>query len=469
MRKLPLTLCAAALMTVSVNANAALLAEYNFNDGTGDDSAGSFDLTAIGGGGTISGGVLTVDGNNASYYENTANGAGANPFTVSVWVKATDTNQGGFKGLFSNADDPDNDDFSWQIDNNNGQFRVVSIEDNADITGPSSGDGAPVANRWQNVVIKKSGDVAGVELWVDGTLVGTNTGNPGGLQEFRVGINRNSDNQYAGMYDKIQVYDSNESIADTFALGHLNQTNSWIAGLGGDSGGDSTWQPIVGSNNVALDASESLSSTGIDSVPNTYSSVAGTGAGNSDVLFGGSDDVSFETLVRLDNLNGTHIIYELGGSGSGSSLALVGSELRFTTQSGADANRMTTSTILDSSLLGEWLHIVAVITEPGDGTGTSELFVNGVSVDSDTIGALYNGWAGGNAWAFGRNQSTFAGSYTPTGNFDGDMALFSHYDYALSRQDVIDQARHFGIPAPAALPAGLLMIVGLAARRRRVK
>ena len=468
MRKLTLTLCAAALMSVHTHADAALIAEYNFNDGTADDSAGSFDLNAIGGGGTIAGGVLSLDGNNSSYYENTANGLGALNFTVSVWVKASVTNQGGFKGLFTNADNS-TDAFSWQIDNNSGQFRAVAIDTAANITGPTSGDGAPVANRWQNVVIKKNGDVAASELWVDGTLVGTNTGNLGGLQEFRVGINRNSDNQYGGLYDKVQVYDSNESVADTFALGHLNQTNSWIAGLGGDSGGDSTWQPVVGSTNIAFDSNESLSPTGIASVPNAYSSPIGDGGGaSSSAVFGGSDDASFETLIRLDNLTGNHIVWEIGGNGSGSNLALVGSELRFSTQSGSTANLMTASTTLDAGDLGEWLHVVTVITEPGDGTGTAELFVNSISVDSDTIGAAYNGWAGGDAFAVGHVQSTVAGTLSGLSNFDGEMALWSHYDFALSRQDVIDQAQHFGIPAPAALPAGLLMIVGLAARRRRI-
>ena len=460
---------AVALTAFATTSYAALLAEYNFNDGTADDSAGSFDLADVpgSGGGTIAGGVLTLDGNSSTYYENTAYGAGSPSFTVSLWVNASNSNQGDFKGLFSNAD-LSTDSFSWQVTNSNGAFAAVS-NDLVSITGPTSGDGAPIANRWQNVIVKKVSS-SSAQLWVDGTLVGSDNKNFGGLHEFRVGVNRNSNHQYAGQYDKIQVYTSNESVADIFALGRLNQTNSWIAGLGGDSGGDSTWQPIVGSTNVALDSSESLSSTGIASVPNTYSSLAGDGGGTSSSdVFGGSGDASFETLVRINDLAGTHIIYELGGNGSGSSLALIGGELRFTTQtSNSAANRMSVSETLGAGLLGEWLHIVAVITESGAGDDTLELFLNGVSVGTDTIAdAAFSSWAGGNAFGFGRTESTFAGTYSPTGNFDGEMALFSHYDYALSRQEVIDQAHHFGIPTPAALPAGLLMIVGLATRRRR--
>ena len=248
----------------------------------------------------------------------------------------------------------------------------------------------------------------------------------------------------------------------------VGPVHSWIAGVGDDNGGDSSWNSVASNNVISMGSSKSLIATGIDNAPFAYNGAAGNNGVNSDAEFGGTGDATFETLIRVGDLVGNEIIWEVGGTGNGSSLLLEGSKLQLSSQNGA-GNRMTVDTVLGSELIGEWLHIVGVITESGAGDDTLQLFVNGASIGIDTIadGSFVN-WAGASPWGLGSIGSNFGGPDPGgVGSFTGDIALFNHYDVALSRAQVIAQAQSFGIPAPAALPAGLLMIVGLAARRRR--
>jgi len=248
-------------------------------------------------------------------------------------------------------------------------------------------------------------------------------------------------------------------------------THSWIAGANDDISGDATWHEFAGGTNITLSSgTETLSATGIAAAPFAYDSPAGNNGVNSSTEFGGTGDVSFEIILRVDDLSGTEMIWEVGGSGSGSSLLIDDSTLQLSSQTGSSANRMTVQTTLDNDHVGSWLHIVGVITESGAGDDTLELFVNGQSAGSDSIADdSFTNWAGNSPWGLGTIGNNYGGepaSTTPA-NFTGDIALFNHYAIALSSAQVLDQARSFGIPTPAALPAGLALLGMVALKRRK--
>lgn len=206
-------LAAIVLVASQTTTQAALIAGYNF-DGNLTNSAGSSfsPLTQIGASANIDMNSYHSDGNNSNYLEIAPAVGGAPVYTVSVWVYTDVANQGGFKGIFSNADAP-TDSNSWQIDSNNGVYRLVGIDSGADNFGNA------VAGQWQNLILQKApGDVG--SLYLDGVQVNANIGaNPGGLQEFRIGINRNSDNSFLGLIDNVQIFNTLEDPAAIFAAG----------------------------------------------------------------------------------------------------------------------------------------------------------------------------------------------------------------------------------------------------------
>ncbi|MBI1368180.1 MAG: hypothetical protein GC162_05950 [Planctomycetes bacterium] len=471
MQRIAKTLVSAFAASVFVIAplHGALLSQYTFDEKDATDSVGPRDLSSVGSGVTFSGGTSTFPGTSTNYLQTAAFGSASEPtFTVSLWVNASTINQGTFKGLFANNSGGASVANSWQIDSNNGAFRLVS-QSGIVITGPTSGAGAPVANTWQNVVLRKV-SASSVEFYVDGTLVGTSSLNLGNLNSFRLGINRTTDNSYAANYDLVQIWDSTVSVSDIVAAGRLTPAHSWIAGKGSDLNSDTTWLPVIGGQNINFASTETYTPTFQPNIPFTYTTPAGTGAANSDTVFGGSGNASFEMAVRLADLSGQHVLWEVGGAGSGTSLILVNNELRLSSQTTSTANLMVASTILDSSALSKWLDIIAVLKPGSGGSGAMDLYVNGVLVATSTIGSGYSTWAGGNTWGVGviGTGGNIAGTLTSGfTNFDGSIALFNHYDYALTSFAVNEATFTHLIPAPAALPAGLGLLSMLAMRGRK--
>ena len=206
----------AALMSIPVAAQGALIAQYNFdgNSLANSASASYSPLTVIGVPPDLSGNVYNSDGNNSNYLEVAPAVGGAATYTVSVWVWTDVADQGGFKGIFANADSP-SDNNSWQMDSHNGVFRLVGKDSGADNFG------AVIPGVWNNLILTKEqpGDLG--KLYLNGVLVNADIGaNPGGLQEFRIGINRNSDNSFLGLIDNVQIWNTLEDPAAIYAAGH---------------------------------------------------------------------------------------------------------------------------------------------------------------------------------------------------------------------------------------------------------
>lgn len=212
MRKLlPRVLIGFASAIFAGGAHAALIAHYTFDDGTAANAQGNttYDLTQVGTN-SFAGGSYRSDGLPANYLQ--VGGPGGTPnFTISLWAYTETSNQGNFKGLFSN-NTAANAPFSWQIDSSEGSYQLRSAE------GPAFTIGAVKESAWQHIVLQKSGG-NNATVFLDGLSIGTLGYNPGGLQNFRIGINRNSNQSFDGFIDNVRVYTSLADVTTLFAEG----------------------------------------------------------------------------------------------------------------------------------------------------------------------------------------------------------------------------------------------------------
>ncbi len=210
-----------AFLCSAIAAPAALIAHYDFTDGdlTDNEVGPAETLTVVNNGATqlsiTSEGAALFPGEgtaDADYLQVDRSGAGAGQFTISMWFKTETVNQGSFQGLFSNNTANVAGNFSFQIDVNNGTLRLVSATSTfGSVTNAEAGEPQIQAGIWNHVVARKTA-AGGAELWLgsDGNaleLVGSSAINPGGLQWFRLGVNRNSDSLYAMEMANVKIYD----------------------------------------------------------------------------------------------------------------------------------------------------------------------------------------------------------------------------------------------------------------------
>jgi len=204
---------AAACLLAAAPAEAALIAAWGFDDGTANDTSGTlpaYDLTSVGGGPNLSLGFARFDGLEASpsFLETAGPGPTAN-FTVSLWLRSEGAlDQGLFQGIFSN-NTASTANFSWQIESHGGVYQWRTRNGTFSIGSPTALDA------WDHVVVRKFGGNDG-DIWLNGVQVAASLGaNPGGLQNFRLGTNRNTSNFWQGDLDGVRVFDS---VEDPFAL-----------------------------------------------------------------------------------------------------------------------------------------------------------------------------------------------------------------------------------------------------------
>ena len=149
---LPATLCVLALAPA---AKAAQIAEWNFDDGTADDSIGAYDLSPVGGGPSISGGIALFDGDEASPSYLETGGPGGSPnWSIAMRIRSgTPFDQGAWQGIFSN-NSVSTANYSWQVESSGGRYQFRT-------TGAVYDIGAP-AGDWDTIVIRKLGGNVGV-------------------------------------------------------------------------------------------------------------------------------------------------------------------------------------------------------------------------------------------------------------------------------------------------------------------
>ena len=204
-----------SLLVMSTAADAALLAHYDFTDSNllDNEVGAAFTLTKV----VTGADTLTItpegaasfpgfDGGEKDYLQ--VAGPGGKPnWTVSFWIKTDTVNQGGFQGLFTNAASSTAAN-SWQIDVNNGTLRLVGIDLGAGVTNAEGGEPQLQAGVWHHVVARKTtSGSASAELFLDNQSLGTVAANPGGLQNFRLGANRNTDKLYKFEMANVKIYD----------------------------------------------------------------------------------------------------------------------------------------------------------------------------------------------------------------------------------------------------------------------
>lgn len=228
-----LLLVAGLAASAAWSARAGLIAHYDFTDGllTDNEVGASYTLNEVRegtpqivvdpAGFAVFPGVDTVG--SRTYLETPAFGTlGVGQFTVSFWWRTPDLVQGDFQGIFSNDDGGSTIPFSWQIDDNGDNLRVVS-QSGVSISYPESNLSA---NTWYHTVLRKGGSLATTEFYVtpEGagsvTLAGSQNTNPGGLNTFRLGINRADDSLFAMDLANVKIYnDASVNLNDLLAEG----------------------------------------------------------------------------------------------------------------------------------------------------------------------------------------------------------------------------------------------------------
>ena len=176
---------------------------------------------------------------------------------------------------------------------------------------------------------------------------------------------------------------------------------------------------------------------------------------------------SFELWFKPDSLTGgDQVLYEAGGAGAGSYIALVNDELKVFVKSQFAGNDQTLTTTLTNT---DWTQVVAVINNTYAATGVSaddfvDLYINGVlAISTQSTPTDINDWAGGNGAGLGQigNGSIAVGGpivdpLDGSINFDfkGQIAIMEYAATAWTATEVAtrNSAIRTGAAVAAAVP-----------------
>ncbi|MEO1498788.1 MAG: LamG-like jellyroll fold domain-containing protein [Planctomycetota bacterium] len=202
--------------------------------------------------------------------------------------------------------------------------------------------------------------------------------------------------------------------------------------------------------------------------------------------FAGRQDGSFEIWFKPDDLaGGDQVLFEVGGTGTGSYLSLQDNQLSFFVNGQFDGNEQTVTTTLADA---DWTQVAVVINNTFSADLASpddfvELYVNGQLIATSSTSDI-NRWAGGNQTGIGLDGGNLA-ALGPLGSsdvnnqidfaFEGEIAIFEYEPGAwdatevLSRYNAITTApSSVAVPEPTgfALLSGVLACVGRVRRER---
>lgn len=178
---------------------------------------------------------------------------------------------------------------------------------------------------------------------------------------------------------------------------------------------------------------------------------------------------TFETFFRLDDLSGTHIIFEIGGSAAGVSLSVVDNTLVWATNVGGNADPTLS---IQASIGTGWHHAVALWNR---NSLTTTLYLDGVAIGTVALPGTTTGWVGGNEGQLGNasvNASNVASAATTYDlgdltDFDGAIAAFNYYNETLSEETIVNTFdANIVIPEPGSLSL-LAVGLGVIAMRKR--
>jgi PKD repeat protein len=405
------------------------------------DYAGFDDLTLSAGVTAGAAGAINGDTDTASTFSGTNTGLGAtqNPvqgpdtFTESAWFRTTSTSGGKIVG-FGSSKTGQSSNYDRHLYLNSSSQLVFGVYNNANytITTPTKyNDGA-----WHQVTGTLSG--SGMALYVDGRLIGTNTGTIAGQSYsgyWRVGGDSTwSGSQYLnGSIDDVAIYPTALTLAQVrkqyLDAGYTVPGSS----APGDKYGATVWNDAPSvyyrvdetTGSVATDQSGNVNSgnyaggftLGVSSpVTATGSAVTfngTTGTLASSVLGAAPAVYSEEVWFKTTSTTGGKLI-GFGSSRSGSSsthdrnLYMLGNgKLVFGTKTGTTINAATSSSSYND---GKWHYAAAT-----QGPSGMALYVDGVSVatNSATTATSFNGYwrlGGDSLSGWGADNSFFKGT-----------------------------------------------------------
>lgn len=190
-----------------------------------------------------------------------------------------------------------------------------------------------------------------------------------------------------------------------------------------------------------------------------------------------TNPASFEMWFKPDDLVGQEILAELGGVTRGLSLLLDGDQLNFRVKDGA--NVATLSKDLGSGAgapdqgvfgLSEFNQLVGVVDVQSGGGANLALYLNGVKVDDQFLAGLTD-WAGGDGDALGGIRNSLGGNngdLNSFGGFDGKIALFRIYEFALKDHQVMQRYLQTAVvPEPSSVALTLCAVVAYSLKRTR--
>ena len=231
-----------------------------------------------------------------------------------------------------------------------------------------------------------------------------------------------------------------------------------------DASGPSAWYKFNESsfetvaNNSAGTTVDSTASAGVAfgqlGIQGRTGNFDGTGALTTGFALNVStSDFTIEMLINPTAITGGDILVQQNdGSGTGRSLLLLNDDGSLNSFYGGSTQALTAAGLVK---LGEWAHVVMTVTQ--DGTNdVINIYVNGILAGT----GIEDGEAATGSWILGSSKAG-------TANYDGLLDEVAFYNSALSAGAIRAHFYAANIPTPAALPAGLAMMIAVAARRRR--
>lgn len=207
----------------AANASAALVAQYTFEDANANDSSASTNTYNLANSsfGTTAPAYLVGSGTSNTYAHFTGSAAvpegkalvtptnalqangddGGSDWIVSLWFRTDDWNQGANRSFFSTAADS-NANGGWQHNADNGAGETARNDGSNDNFAWSA---QPTVDEWHHLYLIKNSDTSW-QLYLDKTLVVTDTSNVGRVDEIRLGVNRNNPSRLRVDLDYIQVW-----------------------------------------------------------------------------------------------------------------------------------------------------------------------------------------------------------------------------------------------------------------------